>query len=320
MNRKNVEDVLRRKFNHWAKSIEDPDIQSLVKANTVITGGCIVSLLENQPVNDFDIYFTDKRTAKKVAKYYVDKFNIKNNAKAMLIDGSCSLDDHLNEYGSDYYSFIEKTLNNTPDDRIKIVVKSEGVAEDLSHQKSLEDADNVSNIQLEEFIQQKQKDTEKGKYNPVFLSPNAITLTDKIQIVIRFYGSPEEIHKNFDFVHCTNYWLSSNDRLYTNKDALESLISKQLYYVGSKYPLCSIFRTRKFLKRGWHINAGQYLKMAMQLNELDLKDVNVLEDQLVGVDTLYFLELISMIRKEFEYNPNINIDSTYIATLVDKIF
>ena len=27
------------------------------------------------------------------------------------------------------------------------------------------------------------------------------TLSDKIQLVTRFYGTPEEIHKNFDFVH-----------------------------------------------------------------------------------------------------------------------
>ena len=58
--------------------------------------------------------------------------------------------------------------------------------------------------------------------------------------------------------------------------------------MGSKYPLCSIIRTRKFIQRGYTINAGQYLKMAMQLNELDLKDVSVLQDQLIGVDSAYF--------------------------------
>ena len=34
-----------------------------------------------------------------------------------------------------------------------------------------------------------------------------------------------------------------------------------------------MIRTRKFLKRGWHINAGQYLKMCFQISELDLSDI-----------------------------------------------
>ena len=48
------------------------------------------------------------------------------------------------------------------------------------------------------------------------------------------------------------------------------LLARQLVYQGSKYPICSMIRTRKFLQRGWHINAGQYLKMAFQVSELDL--------------------------------------------------
>ena len=114
----------------------------------------------------------------------------------------------------------------------------------------IEDMDNLSDTKCEK------------PFTPIFLSSNAITLSDRIQIVIRFYGDPEEIHKNFDFVHCTNYWLSWNNSLETSDKALESLLAKELYYMGSKYPICSVIRTRKFLRKGWHINAGQYLKMA----------------------------------------------------------
>ena len=90
--------------------------------------------------------------------------------------------------------------------------------------------------------------------------------------------------------------------------------------MNSKYPLCAIIRTRKFIQRGWLINAGQYVKMALILNELDLKDPNVLEDQLTGVDSAYFLAVIDAIAEEKERNPSLVIDNCYLFKLLDKIF
>ena len=100
--------------------------------------------------------------------------------------------------------------------------------------------------------------------------------------------------------------------------ALECIINKELYYIGSKYPLCSIIRTRKYLERGYHINAGQYVKMAMQLNELNLKDIQTLEDQLTGVDTGYFQMMIDNLREN--YSEDGKIDSSYVIELVNKLF
>lgn len=100
---------------------------------------------------------------------------------------------------------------------------------------------------------------------------------------------------------------------------MECIINKELYYVGSKYPLCSIIRTRKYIERGYHINAGQYVKMAMQLNELDLKDISVLEDQLTGVDTAYFQMMIDALREKMDGTEQ-KIDGTYVMELINKMF
>ncbi len=85
---------------------------------------------------------------------------------------------------------------------------------------------------------------------------------------------------------------------------------------------------RKFISRGWTINAGQILKMAFQISELDLNDINVLEDQLVGVDSLYFSAAISYLRemaeeKRADSNGNeikFTYDSSYLSTIIDRIF
>ena len=107
---------------------------------------------------------------------------------------------------------------------------------------------------------------------------------------------------------------------WTQLEALECIINKELYYIGSKYPLCSIVRTRKYLERGYHINAGQYVKMCFQLNELDLKDVKVLEDQLTGVDTTYFKMMVDAIQKHMEETGEERVDATYAMNLINKLF
>jgi hypothetical protein len=148
------------------------------------------------------------------------------------------------------------------------------------------------------------------------MSTNAITLSDKIQIVLRFYGEPDEIHKNYDFVHCTNYWSSWDHKLTLHPAALEALLSRELRYVGSKYPICSVFRLRKFIHRGWQINAGQILKMCLQISQLDLGDVRVLEDQLTGVDVAYFVELVEKLK---EKDPE-KVNSAYLVEILDRMF
>lgn len=154
------------------------------------------------------------------------------------------------------------------------------------------------------------------KHEPIYFSSNAITLSGQIQIIVRFFGPPQEVHKNFDFVHCTCYWTSWDKVLVTPEKALQAILTKELIYVGSKYPICSLIRIRKFIQRQWTINAGQILKMVMQASELDLKDPNVLQDQLVGVDSAYFMTLI----KAIEDQKVERVSATYISTIIDRIF
>lgn len=75
---------------------------------------------------------------------------------------------------------------------------------------------------------------------------------------------------------------------------------------------------RKFIQRGWKINAGQILKMCFQISKLDLTNINILRDQLTGVDVAYFRQLIEACESELQNNTEI--DEGYICQLIDKIF
>jgi hypothetical protein len=132
----------------------------------------------------------------------------------------------------------------------------------------------------------------KGSYRPVFLSENAITLSDKVQLVVRFYGEPSQLHENYDYAHAMCYYKYATDELSCPQEALECMLSKTLIYKGSLYPLASIFRLRKFIARGWRISAGQMLKIMFQISKLDFSDSKVLYEQLIGVDQAYMHQLI----------------------------
>jgi len=319
MNRRIIKSIISRKFKSWVESLKDEKLKEMVKKNTIVTGGCIPSMLVKEKVNDFDIYFRNKETVFAIAKYYVKWFK------------ELHKEDPKNRKTRDFHVYYDEEDAS----RIRIMIKSAGVIGENTYEsqyryfenRPLEEGEEYVETSLNENLEGADEldgtvfdDDKKTKYRPVFMTDNAITLSHKIQIIIRFYGEPDEIHKNYDFIHCTNYWSSWNNNLVLHQGALESLIAKQLYYIGSKYPICSAIRMRKFIKKGWHINAGQILKICMQISELNLDNIKILEDQLTGVDTAYFMQLIDYLKEERDKNEGFQITMPYLASLIDKIF
>jgi hypothetical protein len=313
MKSKTIKAILAKKMKDWASSIEDPAVFDLVMKNSIVTGGSIASMLLGEKVNDFDVYFRTRETALAVAKYYAARFAPKAHNG---IGCKISVDD--------------------TEDRIRIVIKSAGIASENGTETPYQyfegrPADEATGYvgdvmqdpgDIEDAYQETEEaaleteDDGKPQYRPVFMSTNAITLSHRLQIVLRFVGEPDEIHKNYDFIHCTNYWTSWDRELELKPAALEALLAKELRYVGSKYPICSVIRLRKFIRRGWTINAGQILKMVWQISELDLTDHKVLEDQLTGVDVAYFVQLVAQLK---EKDPQ-KVNAAYLVEIIDRMF
>jgi|GEM_PF-326962 len=291
MNNKNIAKALNAKMTDWLKNIDDEAIKKEIKENAIITGGALVSLLQGESPNDYDVYFKTRESCEKVARYYANIWNRKHPDKPMV-----------------------QIQTDETTGRITAFIKSAGIA--------VEDGESAIDDETEPDVEntdgeQKEK---KAPYRPRYFSTNAISLSDKIQIVIRFYGDVAQIHENYDFVHCTCSYDFKANKVNLPARALEAIINKELYYTGSKYPLCSIIRSRKFVTRGWFINAGQYLKMCLQLNELDLKDFKVFQDQLAGVDSAYFSRAIALIAAKKESDPEFEVDNTYLFEIINRIF
>lgn len=322
MNKRNIKSILNKKINDIVESITDEEVKEVFKHKIIITGGALVSLLQGEKPNDYDIYFKDFESCNKVVEYYIGKFNENHNVKAEIKYVSSYYDParDVNKHDVKWISLDkareEVTVGGNP--LIKIFIKSDGVAGD--NEEDEEDLFEMSQTNIDEDTDIEKELSEGEKYVPKFLTSNAISLSGKIQLIIRFYGEPDKIHENYDFVHCKNYWTSWEDKVVTNAESLEAIINKELIYVGSKYPLCSIIRTRKFIKRGWTINAGQYVKMALQLNEMDLGNVEVLEEQLTGVDSAYFSMMIDKIKEAKGDEDLKRIDSSYVISILNKMF
>lgn len=282
---KTINRIIGSKFKKWVATIEDSQVRNLVEANSICTGGCIASLLMGTEVNDYDFYFRNTQTAEAVARYYLGRFK----------------------------RFEGETVPVTvmEEGRVKIGIPRVGIVD--------EDVGGDDSAAVEREVlkdAQSLADEEKPEFVPVFVSENAISLSGKVQMVVRFTGEPDEIHKNYDFAHATNYWTSWEKKVTLRQEALECILTKELRYIGSKYPICSIMRLRKFIERGYTINAGQILKILLQVNSLDLNKFEVIREQLAGVDVSYFFAILE---KLAEKDPE-KINKAYLVEILDRMF
>ena len=322
-----INTYIKKRVERWAWSIRDPKffneiieisnvetptdedkakikaLQEDVIASTIVTGGAIASMLLGEEVNDLDIYFTNRETARKVATYYL-------NSMAEKLPKT----DHVRRI----------SVIDNKESGVEIYIKSQGITgEDV---KSSEDYryfengdDNVTESFFNDYVKTgatKLKEGAKKQHIVSFMSSNAVTLQSGIQIILRFTGTTDEIHENFDFVHCTNYWTAKGGVVY-NPDALEAILERRLYYIGSKFPLASLFRLRKFIERDWRVSGGEITKIGFDTSLLDLTDVGVLRDQLMGMDLAYFHEVINILKREC---PDRNLDRTYLFLALDRVF
>lgn len=335
--------VLRKKLKNWLNTIADEHVRELASRDCIVTGGAITSMLLGEDINDYDVYFATREATLAVAQYYVGVYNKTNGLLHTAASKSCN---------PQVREEVRQNCKGEDENRILIYMQSAGVTGETQTEyqyfesKPESDADDFAESlksvgDQEPLLNQFQQDPigtaeemhadlhtkvpkvdEEGKnlkqiqrYRPVFMSENAVTLTDKMQLVIRFYGKPEQIHTNYDYVHCMCWYRLDGDELSLPQEALTAILSKTLNYKGSLYPLASIFRIRKFIERGWRITAGQLLKIMFQISRLNLSDQKVMREQLLGVDQAYMNELLGVLAQ-----TDGKIDATYLAKVIDNVF
>lgn len=278
------------------------NFQRAVRDDIIVTGGCIASMLLGEEPNDIDIYIRTRETAELIARFYLNK---------MIETGK------LKETG-----YVRQLDVRHGDDGIAILIRSQGITGADIDTEKYRYFEMYPEEATDEFFKEYRRAAKKiinddtKKFVVTFLTANAITLNNGLQIIVRFCGEPEEIHKNFDFVHATNYW-TWNDGVVYNEAALIAVLEKRLRYVGSLFPVASIFRLKKFVERGWRISAGEMVKIMYDISKLDLDDPQVLKHQSMGMDSAYFCDVVAKLRNRDEGDV---IDRTYLFNVINEVF
>ena len=226
-----------------------------LKESIVIAGGSITSLFLNQEVNDYDIYFKDENAVKALLNFYISIYNKQYNTNWC----------YSNKLHKIYQ--LKPAYKNIDCNSMELYSNFNEYCDTIDYLFFKNDS--TSKILI-------------GEYAPICITPNAVTLNNKIQLVTRFSGKPEEIISNFDFVHTNLYYDFYQNELVLNTESLQSILTKELIYNGSKFPLCSLFRLNKFLSKGWTISNTELLKISLQIHQLNLLDKSVLKEQLLG--------------------------------------
>ena len=106
----------------------------------------------------------------------------------------------------------------------------------------------------------------KAKYRVKLITENAINLSDKVQLITKYYGAPADVVDKFDWKHIKSYY-TYQDGLCLNKDVYQLCMEQELIYTGSDYPLSSLLRLKKYLKNGWTVSNTTITHIALDFAE-----------------------------------------------------
>lgn len=140
--------------------------------------------------------------------------------------------------------------------------------------------------------QEKNKSNKEQKYKVSLITDNAINLTDKVQLITKFTGSPKQVTNNFDWQHIKSYYIY-NKGLTLTEDVYKLIVEKELIYTGSNYPLSSLLRLRKYLKKGWYVSTKTMVHIILEV-------VSAFQDQSISINNEEQIELM----EEFNYEHN----------------
>jgi hypothetical protein len=115
------------------------------------------------------------------------------------------------------------------------------------------------------------------------------------QVIKAFHGSPEEIFSTFDFTITTGAYEFKTRKFVFGEHFLEDIAARRLVYLGgSRYPICAMYRTKKFQKRGYELPGSTIMHIAVSIMQLEVETYKELKDQLMGIDTLYLQRLFDI--------------------------
>jgi hypothetical protein len=170
----------------------------------------------------------------------------------------------------------------------------------------------------DEFV----KGLKEAGFELIFTTENALTFKRKvlnrvytIQLVTRFTGEPLDIFKTFDFtIVCGAYSFKDNEFTLGDNFLIDLAQRKLVYTGGSSFPICAMYRTKKYVDRGFNLPGGTVIHIALHINKLEINTYKELKEQLQGIDTLF----LGNVFKEDSFNKEWTMDE-FMLEYMDSV-
>lgn len=102
------------------------------------------------------------------------------------------------------------------------------------------------------------------------------------------------LFQKFDFTVCMGAYSFHSDLFYYEEQFVWDNLTKTLIFnPHGEYPICSLYRTKKYTKNGFNISGVELTKIALAINNLKMRTYKDLKHQLQGIDTVVFEKLTS---------------------------
>lgn len=179
----------------------------------------------------------------------------------------------------------------------------------------------MSEIKIKEMLYE----LEGFNYNVKCKSDNAISLEHtatgtKLQLIVKenCIGKPKDVIKMFDFTICKAYYDFETEELYLGEDFLRHLAEKRLVLSDNLiYPLSTLFRTKKYTKKGYVMSAVDYIKLGLSINNLKIESFKDLREHIIAIDTMFLKALTDKMLENtecYDYKKAIE----WIENYIDK--
>ena len=141
----------------------------------------------------------------------------------------------------------------------------------------------------------------KRFFSAGFISKNARTYSRAgsgrrkyiVQLITRFTGEPDVVFEMFDFTITHGCYEFAHGRFVVGPRFFADLSARRLVYSGkSLYPICAMYRTKKYQARGYELPGATVMHIALCIVQLDIKTYAELKEQLMGIDTMFLQDLL----------------------------
>lgn len=128
----------------------------------------------------------------------------------------------------------------------------------------------------------------------------------RVQFIKVVTGTPEEVIDTFDFTVCQAAY-SWRQGFMFGREFMKHLAQRRLVFnIAAKYPICSLYRARKFIRRGFHFSGIEAIKLGLRIQALEIETYKQLREQLMGIDTLFLKDLTDSLKGQDEKKYDMN--------------